>query len=115
LSNVWAREGDSLIHARLVAGRGANARLEGVTIYQRENGTVRVFVDARLARQHADGWRLFDVRVYDTGMNVVHKHPTLDVLPGVEPTRFTLAKLNPSGQDFASLNPAIIDLDRAGR
>ena len=115
LSNVWAREGEQLIHARLVAGRGANVRLEGVTIYQREGGTVRGFVDARLARQHDGGWRLFDVRVYDTDMNVVHKHPTLDVLAGVEATRFTLAKLNPSAQDLGSLNQAIIDLDRAGR
>ena len=114
-SNIWARNGDDLIHARLVAGRGAAVRLEGVTLYQRKGETLRAMIDAPVARQRPGGWRLFDARVYDTATNVVHKHPTIDTLDGVEATRFTLAKINPSAQDFGSLNEAIIDLDRAGR
>jgi lipopolysaccharide export system permease protein len=104
-----------LIHARLVAGRGAAVRLEGVTLYQRKGETLRAMIDAPVARQRPGGWRLFDARVYDTATKVVHKHPTIDTLDGVEATRFTLAKINPSAQDFGSLNEAIIDLDRAGR
>lgn len=115
LSNVWARNGKELVHVRMVAGRGANVRLEGVTIYQREGETLRGMIDAAVARQRPGGWRLFDVRVYDTSMNVVHKHPVLDALEGVETTRFTLARINPSAQDFKTLNQAIVDLDRAGR
>ncbi len=115
LSNVWARDGEKLIHARLVAGRGANVRLEGVTIYQRRSGSIDGLIDAPLARQRPGGWRLFDARIYDTGMNVVRKQATLDTLYGVEPTRFTLAKINATSRDFQSLEQAIVDLDRAGR
>ena len=115
LSNVWAREGDQLIYADLVAGRGADARLEGVTIYQRSGGTIEGMVDAPRALQRPGGWRLYDASVYDTGMNVVRKAATMDVLEGVEPTRFTLARVNAASEDFESLEQAIVDLDRAGR
>ena len=115
LSNVWARDGERLVHVDLVVGRGADARLEGVTIYQREAGSLETMIDARLARQRPGGWRLFDARVYDTGMNMVRRQATLDTLDGVEATRFTLARINPTSQDFQSLEQAIVDLDRAGR
>jgi len=115
LSNVWARDGEKLVHVDLVVGRGATARLEGVTIYQRQAGSLQSKIDAALARQRPGGWRLFDVRVYDTEMNMVRKTPTMDTLDGVETTRFTLAKINAASEDFQSLDQAIVDLDRAGR
>jgi lipopolysaccharide export system permease protein len=115
LSNVWARDGQELVHARLVIGRGANVRLEGVTIYQREGGAIAGLIDARLALQRPGGWRLFDVRTYDTDMNVVRKQATLDTMDGVEATRFTLARINATSENFGSLNQAIADLDSASR
>ncbi len=115
LSNVWARDGEQLVHVRIVAGRGAGVRLEGVTIYQRQGGSIGGMIDARVARQRPGGWRLFDARIYDTAMNVVRKAATLDMLDGVETTRFTLAKINATSKDFRSLEQAIVDLDRAGR
>ena len=48
-------------------------------------------------------------------MNVVRKAATMDVLGGVEATRFTLARVNAASEDFESLEQAIVDLDRAGR
>ena len=115
LSNVWARDGEKLVHVDLVVGRGTRARLEGVTIYQRRGGALESKIDAPLARQRPGGWRLFDARVYDTETNVVRKRATLDTLDGVEATRFTLAKINAASEDFRSLEQAIVDLDRAGR
>ena len=115
LNNVWARHGEQLVHVRQVIGRGDRARLEGVTIYQRDEGAIAGVVDAKRARQRPGGWRLFDVRIYDTGMNVVRKHSEMDALNGVEPTRFTLARIDAAGEDFGSLNQAIRDLDRASR
>ncbi|MCY7397385.1 MAG: LPS export ABC transporter permease LptG [Sphingomonas bacterium] len=115
LTNVWAREGEQLVHVDLVAGRGADVRLEGVTIYQRVGGTLEGMIDAPLARQRPGGWRLYDASIYDTGMNVVRKAATIDTLDAVEATRFTLARINAASEDFKSLEQAIADLDRAGR
>jgi len=115
LNNVWARDGERLVHVDQVIGRGANARLEGVTIYQRDEGAIAGMIDAKSGRQRPGGWRLFDVRVYDTGMNVVRKAATMDALDGVEATRFTLARIDATSENFGSLNQAIRDLDRASR
>jgi lipopolysaccharide export system permease protein len=115
LSNVWARDGEKLVHVDLVIGRGTKARLEGVTIYMREAGSLQSKIDASHAVQIPGGWRLLNARIYDTEMNVVRKAATLDALDGVEATRFTLAKINPASEDFQSLEQAIVDLDRAGR
>ena len=115
LSNVWARDGARLVHVDMVVGRGADARLEGVTIYQRSGETLESMIDAKVARQRPGGWRLYDARVYDAAMNVVRRQATIDTLDGIEATRFTLARINATSQDFQSLEQAIIDLDRAGR
>jgi lipopolysaccharide export system permease protein len=115
LTNVWARDDDQLIHARHVGGRGSGVHLEGVTIYERENGVLMRMIDAARADQRPGGWRLRDVSVYDAEMNLVRKQPVIDALGGVEPTRFTLAKVNATNQNFETLNESIADLDRAGR
>ena len=115
LTNVWARNREQLVHVDLVAGRDREVRLEGVTIYQRKGGTLEGMIDAPVARQRPGGWRLYDAKIYDTGMNVVRKAATIDTLDGVEATRFTLARINAASEDFGSLERAIDDLDRAGR
>ena len=115
LSNVWIRQGDSLVHAGLVVGRGARARLDDVTIYERDKGELARMIDGARAEQRGAGWRLSDVKIYDAGMNVVRRQREMDVLGGVEPERFTLAKVIAANQSFESLQLAIDALDRAGR
>ena len=114
-SNVWVRDGETLIHARYVGGRGAGVRLEGVTIYERDEGVLIRMIDAARADQRPGGWRLRDVRLYDSEMNLVRKYPAIDALGGIEPTRFTLAKVSATNRSFRSLEEAITGLDRAGR
>ncbi|MDQ3074998.1 MAG: LPS export ABC transporter permease LptG [Pseudomonadota bacterium] len=115
LSNVWVRDGSRLIFARHVGGRGTGVHLEGVTIYDRESGALVRTTEAARADQRPGGWRLTDVRVYNTATNVVRNLPTLDSLSGVEPTRFTLAKVSAANRDVRSLGTAITDLENAGR
>jgi len=47
-------------------------------------------------------------------MNVVLRRPALSALNGVEPQRFTLAKVDPNVQDFATLKHNIDEMERAG-
>ena len=115
LSNVWVRDGETLVHARIVTGHGAGVKLADVTIYEREAGVLVRMIDAARAEQRPGGWRLRDVRLYDSQMNMVRKSPAIDALGGVEPTRFTLAKVSAANRDFRSLEEAIGDLERAGR
>ena len=115
LSNVWIRDGDDLVHARLVGGRGAATKLRGITLYEREQGAIRRVVDAERAQQVPGGWRLEDVRTYDADMNIVMRQDEMTALLNVEPARFTLAKVDPNEQDFVALSRAIDDLEAGGR
>jgi lipopolysaccharide export system permease protein len=115
LSNVWIRDGDDLVRARIVAGRGASAHLHGVTIFEREGGALARVLDAERADQVPGGWQLHGIRTYDARMNLVMRQGQASALAGVDPTRFTLAQVDPSERDFLQLREAIDELAAAGR
>ena len=115
LSNVWIRDGTDLVHAKLVGGRGRTTRLRGVTLYDREGGAIVRVVQAERAEQVPGGWRLDNVRTYDARMNIVMQSKSMAALSGVEPSRFTLARVDPNERDFMALSEAIDDLEAAGR
>ena len=119
LSNIWLLDGDDLIRARHVGGTGAGVHLERVTVYQRDHGALQRTIDIARADQlpggPAQGWRLKDVRTYDSAMNLTSVQPQAIGFRGIGPQRFTLAKVDPTEQDFLTLRHSIADLEAAGR
>lgn len=115
LSNVWIRDGNDLIHAKLVGGRGATTRLRGVSIYEREGGAITRVVEAERAEQANGAWQLEGVRTYDARMSLVMRQNSMTALAGIEPSRFTLANVDPAERDFLALSSAIHDLEATGR
>jgi len=115
LSNVWIRDGDDMVRARIVTGRGPQTRLRDVTIYEREAGALVRVIDSKRAEQVPGAWRLADIRTYDARMNIQMRQPELIGLRGVEPARFTLAKVDPDERDFIALRGEIQALQSAGR
>ena len=115
LSNVWIRQGNDMVRAGRVIGHGAATRLEEVTFYQRDQGTLARVVDIDRADQVPGGWSLKAVRTYDARRNLVSTEPRRFGLQGVDPTRFTLARIDPAERDFVALHHAIVELDAAGR
>ncbi len=115
LSNVWVSEGDDIVRAGIVAGHGAGTHLHDVTIYERDGGALARVKDAERAVQVPGGWQLHNVRIYDARMNMVMEEKAELALKGVDPTRFTLAQVDPGERDFVSLREAIGELEVAGR
>ena len=119
LSNVWILDGDDLIRARRVVGTGTSLHLEDVTAYVRERGTLgQVMTIARadqLPGGPAAGWRLTNVRTFDAASNKVTQQPAITAWLGVDPLRFTLAKVDPTELDFMALRRSIGELEAAGR
>ena len=115
MSNIWVREGDDLIHAAQVGGRGASTTLHGVTLYVRDAGAISRIVDATRAVQVPGGWRLEQIRSFDVATNSQTRARDMIALAGIEPNRFTLAKVDPTTRDFMSLRAAIGELEAAGR
>jgi lipopolysaccharide export system permease protein len=114
-NNIWVREGDDLIFAAVVSGRGQGTRLLGVKIYERTGGTLQSMITAKGGRPAEGGWLLEDVERFDVAATKVTKYPDLRVAEGVDPTRFTLARVDPAEQDLPKLKDSIDQMKAAGR
>jgi lipopolysaccharide export system permease protein len=114
-SNVWVRHEDDLIHARTVAGSGPAARLTGITVYDRQGGTLTRTIDAQRGRPQDGGWLLENATVFDVARTQAQRVPAILVGRGVDPTQFTLANVDADEQDFWQLRNSITQMETAGR
>lgn len=115
-SNVWVLNGEDLIRAGRVSGRGPNFRIDNLTIYDRSGGVLSRVIRAEAAVPVPGGdWLLKNARIYDAAMNLVMKRPQMDGLAGVTPEQLTLAKVDPTQLDYSTLKERIGELERAGR
>ncbi|MEO7379647.1 MAG: LPS export ABC transporter permease LptG [Sphingomicrobium sp.] len=119
LSNVWVLDGDDLIRARHVGGSGQQLHLLRVTIYERASGALQRVIDVARADQlpggGVNGWLLRDVTSFDARQGVVSHSDRAIGLLGVGPERFTLAKVEPTEQDYVQLRRSVAELEAAGR
>ena len=115
VTNVWVRDGDDLIHADTATGHGANVRLTGVKLYDREGGRLIGIVTGTRGRQAGDAWAIDNVYRFDVGKGTVAHFARATIGKGVTPDRFTLANVNADERSFGSLRRAIADLKAAGR
>ncbi len=114
LTNVWVLSGANLIRARHIGGRGAEFHAEDVTIYERSGGALQTIIDAETAVPDGQRWRLENVRIYDSRMNVVSSAPSGFAMRGVTPQQLTLARVDPETTSFWDLRGKIEDMERAG-
>jgi lipopolysaccharide export system permease protein len=114
--NVWTLNGDDLIHADFVNGRGARLVARQLTIYDRSGGVLqrRIRADRAVPRPAGD-WLLTDVSIYDANMNLVRRVPRMTGIGGVTPGQLTIAKVDPTELDYWTLKRRIGELEAAGR
>jgi lipopolysaccharide export system permease protein len=115
LSNVWVLVDGDLVWARQVVGQDERLRATGVSIYDRDKGTLRQIIDAERAIPQGGAWRLENVRIYNASTNVTQGVEAMVALHGVTPERLTLAKVDPDQLDFFTLKKRIEQLEQAGR
>lgn len=113
--NVRVQHGEDLIFVRQVRGSGDEVRLAGVTLYDREGGTMRRILDAQSGSRSGDGWELRGVRIFtvDTGQVAGMARVRLD--GSLRPDQFTLAGVDADEQSFWQLRRSIAALADAGR
>jgi len=115
VSNVWLLHGEDLVQARHAGGTDESFHAEGLTIYDREGGALRRIIRADHADPAGGAWKLSNVRVYDSTMNVARRFPEMTALEGVEPQQLTLARVDPEQLDYWTLKERIAQLEDAGR
>ena len=114
-ANVWLRSGNDLIEVDQIKGRGDAARLGGVTLYERESGSLRAIVTAPRGERDGDGWRIAPAKRFDVASGRSSNLGSVVIAQGVRPDQFTLSSVNAEGLSFGALRSAIGDLRDAGR
>ncbi len=116
-SNAWVREGNNLVTAAVVAGRGTNVQLRKVEIFNRINNSLTTIIQAPRGRYDAASrsWLLDDARQFDVARGTSRNVGTVRFGRDIRPDQFTLAKVDPDALTFAQLDAAISDLHDAGR
>ncbi|MBX3594330.1 MAG: LPS export ABC transporter permease LptG [Sphingomonas sp.] len=114
-SNVWVREGQHLIHAQQISGRGDAARLTGITVYEREGAALVSVLRAKTGAREGDGWRVQGADRFDVASGKLTPVGTTIIGRGVRPDQFTLSNVDADSMSFGELSTAISDLNAAGR
>ncbi len=116
-TNAWVRDGNNLVTAAIVAGRGNDVQLRKVEIFNRVNNSLTTMV--RAPKGHYDpatkSWLLEDARQFDVARGTVRDIGTARFGRDIRPDQFTLARVDPNALTFRELQDAIVDLRDAGR
>ncbi|HKT76614.1 MAG TPA: LPS export ABC transporter permease LptG [Sphingobium sp.] len=116
-SNPWVRDGNNLVTAAIVAGRGNGVQLRKVEIFNRLNNSLTTIV--RAPRGHYDAasrsWVLENALQFDVARGTQRQVGTVRFGRDIRPDQFTLAKVDPDAMTFDELRAAIGDLRDAGR
>ena len=113
--NVWVRDGDDLIEAAVVKGKGDAAVLSGVTVYDRIGGNLVGVVRSPAGRRSGDGWQMDQATRFDVMSGKTTELGSIILARGVRPDQFTLTNIDADGLSFGALRSAIGDLQSAGR
>lgn len=114
-SNVWVRDGDDLIQVDQIKGRGNAAILGGVTLFDREGGSLATIIKAPHGKREGDGWRIWPATRFELAGDKVAQVGSIVIGHGVRPDQFSLSSVDADGLSFADLSSAITDLTAAGR
>ena len=114
-TNVWVKDGNDLINARTVIGRGNNVQLRDVTIYNRSANELNSLMHGDQARFTDKGWLLSDVTRFNVNSGTEEKTPELLIGDSIRPDQFTLSSVDADSLSIFALRGAIGELEQAGR
>ncbi|OYY91043.1 MAG: LPS export ABC transporter permease LptG [Sphingomonas sp. 28-66-16] len=113
--NVWVRDGEDLMLVGQVKGKGDQAKLSTVTIYDREDGNLAAIIRAPRGVRDGDGWRIGPATRFAVASGKTTPMGAIVVARGVRADQFTLTNIDADGTSFGALREAIADLGAAGR
>lgn len=118
-TNIWVRDGNDIVRAGLIGGRGAGTLLRDVEVFNRTENRLNTIIRAPKGYYEKRGnggiWVLQDAREFDVARGTVINTGTIRFGQNIRPDQFTLSKVDPDSLSFAQLRAAIADLRDAGR
>ncbi len=114
-TNVWVKDGDNLVNAKTVTGRGTDVVLEDITVYNRTDSGLRSLMQGDEARFTGSSWTVTGVTQFNVLTGTEEKRDSITVGDTLRPDQFTLADVKADGLSFPQLRSAIAELKEAGR
>ena len=115
-SNVYLTDGQSILSAVSLSGRGEDIVLAGVTWYERApSGIIREQIRSPRATYAAPGWRLEQPVRFDVAGATTEQLPAMVVGKELSPARIDLQSVDPDSQSFWELSETIDAFAAAGR
>lgn len=114
-SNVWVQNGEDLIQVDRVSGRGDQAQLGGVSVYDRQGNVLVAIWRAAHGRRDGDGWRIGPTQRFDVASGRVTNVGEVVIGHGIRPDQLTLQNVDADGLSFLELRRAIQDLRDSGQ
>ncbi|QJB69306.1 LPS export ABC transporter permease LptG [Parasphingorhabdus halotolerans] len=114
-TNVWVKDGNNLVNAKVVAGRGKNVVLRDITVFSRSENDLRSLLHADEGRYTGQSWTITGVTRFDVATGTEQKQDQLTIGETLRPDQFTLSSVNAEGLTLPQLKTAIDDLKAAGR
>lgn len=115
-SNVYLTDGNDILTAASLSGRGEDMTMRGVTWYLRGDGGILVEqVRADSARYAGPGWLLENVTRFDVSTADTARLDQLTVAEGLTPEQIELESVDADTQDFIELHRSIAAYEEAGR
>ena len=116
-TQIWVRDGNDLVHAGMVGGRGTGTTLRDVEIFNRSNNILNDIIRAPRGRFDArtGDWVLDGARRFDVAAGTARPIGPFHFGKAIRPDQFTLSKVDADGLSLVALGEAISDLHDAGR
>jgi lipopolysaccharide export system permease protein len=115
-SNVYLTDGENILTASTLVGRGERIELDNITWYARApGGIIREQIRATGATYAAPGWRLENAKRFDVGTAETEEIDSLVVGENLTPDQIDLQSVDPDAQSFWELSETIDAFEAVGR
>ena len=115
-ANVYLSDGNNILTAGELSGRGASMRMQEVTWYRRNaDGIILQQVRAPSATYGGSGWKLANPVSFDVQSAQQAPISTISVAPQLTPQRISLTGVDADGENVVELRQSIDRLEAAGR
>jgi len=114
-SNIWVRDGEDLVRAGTISGRGGQVQLRDIDIYDRHGDRLVAVISAERGHQVSDGWQIEKVRIFDVVRGTSRDVESMVIGKGIRPDQFTLSSVDADSLSLTELDEAIDTLRESGR
>ena len=114
--NVYFNDGNDVLMAASLTGRGERSLLTDVTFYERDDrGMIVRQVRGPRATYVSPGWRVEDAQIFDVATTQSSEAEAVTVAPGVELGQIELRRVDADAETLGELSGSIEALQSSGR